>query len=63
MEKVEYLNKFQKMEITVLNTHYEGGNCTVTFRYWKTGECACTAQRAKRTFPHEPTKQDLINAI
>lgn len=51
------------IEVAEVLRYNENGVWSVTFKYWVSGECACTAEKIKRQFDHEPTKQDLINSI
>lgn len=51
------------MEIQKINKYWDGAYFVVTYKYYETGKCACTAEKIKRTFTQDPTKEDLINAI
>lgn len=51
------------MKTIVLNQYQDLDNYVVTYKYWKEGDCACTAKRIKRTFKAEPTEDDLQKAI
>ena len=51
------------MEINVVNTYFDGAYYVVTYKYWTKGDCACTAEKIKRTFTKEPTISELIKAI
>lgn len=51
------------MEVVELLRYVENSIWYVTFKYWKTGECACGATKQKSMFEADPTKEDLINAI
>ena len=51
------------MKTVVLNEHYNNGEYTVTYKYWIEGDCACTAQKIKRTFKSSPSQEELQKAI
>lgn len=51
------------METSILLTYQEGEKFIVVFKYWKKGECACTAEKVRREFDKEPTVSELIMAI
>lgn len=51
------------MELTIINTNYDGAYYTVKYKYWTSGECACTAKKIERRFTKNPSKDELIKAI
>jgi hypothetical protein len=51
------------MKIDIILDWLENGVYMVTYRYYKDGDCACSAKKITRAFAYEPSEKDLINAI
>lgn len=51
------------MEIEILLNSVVEGKHIVTFKYWKKGECACTAIKVTREFDFEPSTNDLLDSL
>ena len=51
------------MSIRVLNEYILNGKFNVVFKYWKTGDCACTATKVNKAFDFKPSEMDLLKSI
>ena len=51
------------MDIRIIKQTIESNTWYVTYKYWKTGECACKGVKITRDFDNRPTNEELISAI
>ena len=51
------------MKTLIIKSEYVGTQLSVTFKYWRKGECACTGKTITRFFDKTPSEDELVASI